>query len=203
MCSALFAPSALTEEIQSLISNFDYLSDNSVIDGKNQVRIQLPIVWEERSNHYVFQAESFDPSIEQDDNDYTTTSIKGNTHDKDFYHLCVENLKHKWNINNKNFQDVDVLSCFHAQNRRGRATMLLNILVKMVLQFRWNFESTIQVKKISQFHVELNYYPSSDYFFIHTIGGIIQNLHPSTTAFTNNGSTMSGPSWLCAFSPDV
>ena len=70
-----------------------------MIDGKNQVRIQLPIVWEERSNHYVFHAEGFDPSIEQDDNDDTTTFIKGNNHDEDFYHLCVEKLKHKWKQN--------------------------------------------------------------------------------------------------------
>ena len=81
--------------------------------------------------------------------------------------------------------------------------MLSKILVKMILQFRANFESAIQVKTILQFHVELNYYPASNYFFIHPIGGIIQNLHLSTAAFTNNGSTTRGPSWLCEFSPGV
>ena len=61
--------------------------------------------------------------------------------------------------------------------------------------------------------VELNHSPASTYFFIHTIGGIIQNLHPfatasqhlhpSATAFTNNGSTTRGISWLSAVSPGV
>ena len=60
--------------------------------------------------------------------------------------------------------------------------------------------------------MELKYSPASNYFFIHTIGGIIQNFHPfatdlqhlypSTTAFTINGSTTRG-SWLCAVSPGV
>ena len=60
--------------------------------------------------------------------------------------IYVDNLKHKWNINDKNLgksdsttqigllQDVDILSSFHAQNRRGRVTMLLKLLVKLVLQ---------------------------------------------------------------------
>ena len=175
-----------TIQVSKFVFVFDYLlnlpttnvpSDNSVIDGKNQVRIQLPIIWEERLNHYVFHAEGFDPYIEQDDTDDMTNFIKGNNHDEIFYHLYVEKLKHKWkqnstdafthlikkfapatvdvqlmfiqfdslDTNNKNLgkwdsttrtgllQDVHVLSCFHAQYRRGRATMLSKILVKMVL----------------------------------------------------------------------
>ena len=61
--------------------------------------------------------------------------------------------------------------------------------------------------------MELSYYPAFTYFFIHTIGGIIQNLHPfatasqhlhpSTTTFTNNGYTTRGTSRLCAFSPGI
>ena len=90
---------------------------------------------------------------------------------------------------------------------------MLSKLVKLVLQFRANFQSAIQVKTISQFHVELTYYLASNYFSIHTIGGIIQNshpfatasqhLHPSPTAFTNNGSTTRDHSRLCAFSPGI
>ena len=61
--------------------------------------------------------------------------------------------------------------------------------------------------------MKLNYSPASTNFFIHTIGGIIQNLlpfatdfqhlHPFATAFNNNGSTTRGTSWLCEVSTGV
>ena len=51
--------------------------------------------------------------------------------------------------------------------------------------------------------VKLNYSLASTKFFIHTIGGIIQLLHPFATDFNNNGSTTISNSWLCAFSAGV
>ena len=83
--------------------------------------------WDERLNPFDFHAEGFDPSIAPDNNDDTTPSFTGNNLDEDFYDLCVENLKHKWNINDEHLgkndsttrtgllQAVDIFCYFQAQ----------------------------------------------------------------------------------------
>ena len=85
-------------------------------------------IWDTRSNPFEIHAEGFDsPSIAPDNNDDMTPSFTGNNLDEDFYDLCVDNLKHKWNINNEHLgksdsttrtgllQAVVIFSSFQAQ----------------------------------------------------------------------------------------
>ena len=73
----------------------------------SSVQIQHQFICEGRSNSVIFHEEDVDPAVDWDYNNDKTTSndnkyqgkFKGNNHDEDLYHLCVEKLKHKWKQN--------------------------------------------------------------------------------------------------------